>query len=155
MKDLRVYADGAKLSKRELRERAGELKKVYDDAAEAAKKAAKEGREAMEQAAEAAAKGSATPEAKRGIAGLKEFTEKVPDTSGAAKELRRGGVPGFKSAAQRKQLEGFKNSLKRQLKGKQLEAFKKEIEDSKIGEQFTDKAQLQQIFDEIVKNIKP
>jgi hypothetical protein len=68
---------------------------------------------------------------------------------------RRGGTQEFKSSQQRKQLERFKNGLKRKLKGKQREAFKKEIEDTKIGEQFLDKETLQQIFDDIIENVRP
>jgi hypothetical protein len=63
---------------------------------------------------------------------------------------RRGGKQGFKSAQQRKQLEGLKNKLKGQLTPEEREAFKKAIEDEKVGEQFLDKERLQEIFDEII-----
>ena len=84
------------------------------------------------------------------------LSEATGEGGGAEFPKRRGGgEPGFKSSEQRKQLEGLKNSLKRKLSGKQIEAFKKAVEDGKIGEQYTDKETLMEIFEDIFQNVKP
>src|SRR5262249_19492809 len=74
---------------------------------------------------------------------------------GAEGAKLRGGATGFKSARQRKQLESFKNDLKKQLEGKQLEAFKKAVESEKVGGQFMEREQMLEIFNQIKRDIKP
>ncbi|MCE9547148.1 MAG: hypothetical protein K8T25_16870 [Planctomycetia bacterium] len=85
-----------------------------------------------------------------------------PDNTGepeyddnSADPNQRGGQPGFKSAQQRKQLESYKNILKRQLSETQREEFKKRIEQEKIGQQFLDKQTLERIHEDVLKTVKP
>ena len=77
------------------------------------------------------------------------------DEAGDALKLGKKCKTGFKSAEQRKNLEKFKNELKRQLKGKQLEAFKREVEGIKTGEQFIRNDDLKAIYDHVRTNVKP
>ncbi len=98
-------------------------------------------------------------------AAIEENRKLAADVANANRELeaaaatpspeRRGGEQGFKSTQQRKLLESLNNSRKAKLKGKQLEAFKRAIEDAKVGEQFLDKDELIQIFEEIQSAVNP
>jgi hypothetical protein len=81
------------------------------------------------------------------------FVKRLMSETGAVRFGR--AKPEFKSTHQRKSLEGYKNILKKKLSGKQLDAFKDEIENSKVGEQFIGKKDLDEIFWNIINSVKP
>ncbi|GBC59976.1 hypothetical protein DENIS_0918 [Desulfonema ishimotonii] len=88
------------------------------------------------------------------ILGDSIITGPCPSGPEDPKDKKRKGE--FKSTKQRKQLERYKNQLKRKLEGNQREVFQRMLEEGKMpGEQFSGKEKLDEIYQHVIKNIKP